>query len=32
VVAWELPEEVIENAGEGPAQVDYFLRAISIAA
>ena len=26
VVAWELPEEVIENAGEGPAQVD--LRAI----
>jgi hypothetical protein len=25
-VAWELPEEVIENAGEGPAQVD--LRAI----
>ena len=26
VIAWELPEEVIENAGEGPAQVD--LRAI----
>lgn len=26
VAAWELPEEVIENAGEGPAQVD--LRAI----
>ena len=26
MVAWELPEEVIENAGEGPAQVD--LRAI----
>lgn len=26
VVAWELPEEVIENAGEGPAQVD--LRAV----
>lgn len=25
-MAWELPEEVIENAGEGPAQVD--LRAI----
>jgi hypothetical protein len=22
VIAWELPEEVIENAGEGPAQVD----------
>jgi len=26
VIAWEIPEEVIENAGEGPAQVD--LRAI----
>lgn len=26
VIAWELPEETIENAGEGPAQVD--LRAI----
>lgn len=26
VAAWELPEEIIENAGEGPAQVD--LRAI----
>ena len=26
VIAWELAEEVIENAGEGPAQVD--LRAI----
>ena len=26
MVAWELPEETIENAGEGPAQVD--LRAI----
>ena len=26
VIAWELPEAVIENAGEGPAQVD--LRAI----
>lgn len=26
VVAWELAEEIIENAGEGPAQVD--LRAI----
>jgi len=38
VVAWELPEEVIENAGEGPAQVDLrklqwmngeYLRAMS---
>jgi hypothetical protein len=25
-------EEVIENAGEGPAQVDYFTRTILIAA
>jgi hypothetical protein len=32
VVAWELPEEVIENAGEGPAQVDDFTYTISIAA
>ena len=32
VIAWELPEEVIENAGEGPAQVDYFTYTTLIAA
>jgi hypothetical protein len=27
VIAWELPEETIENAGEGPAQVDCLIAA-----